>query len=248
MTETMVYRSSSIAGEIIHKIEECKRHLNQGNLFTSIVMFREVLDNYINTQDVKKADKARLASAINHFQRQLAVSQFFNDIYGKVYFRDDDFATSYDFLCQLITIKEDEIAEVLINEEVAQKLELSRLNNEDQRTVKLMISLVERGESSDLHKLVEGYDDLGSLILTYYNDNGINFRKSGNIDKAIVEYKKALIISPNDEHVYYNLSRAFIETGQKRNAKASIERALHINPDFEEGQKLFRYINQWLTE
>jgi tetratricopeptide (TPR) repeat protein len=211
-------------------------------------MFREILDTFINTEDIKKSDRARLSSAINNFQRQLTLSQLFNDIYGKVHFRDDDFPTSYDFLCQLITIKEEEIADVLLNEEVTRKLGLNSLNNEDQRTVKLMISLVERGESSDLHKLVDGYDDLGSLILTYYNDNGIDLRRNGNIDRAIVEYKKALIISPNDENVYYNLSRAYIETGQKRNAKASIERALHINPDFEEGLKLLRYINQWLTK
>lgn len=243
--ETMVYRSSSIAGDIIHKLEECKRHLNQGNLFSSIVSFREILDAYINADEIKKPDKARLASAINNFQRQLAVSQFFNDIYGKVYFRDNDFSTSYDFLCQLITIKEEEIADVLVNEEVTQKLNLDNLNQDEQKTVKLMISLVERGESSDLHELVENHDDLGSLILTYYNENGINLRKGGNIEKAIVEYKKALIVSPDDENIYYNLARAYIEIGQKKNAKTSIENALRINPDFSEGLKLFMYINQW---
>jgi tetratricopeptide (TPR) repeat protein len=243
--ETMVYRNFSTANDIIRKLEDCKRHLNQGNLFSSIVSFREILDAYINNQEIKKADKTRLAAAINHFQWQLAVSQFFNDIYGKVFFRDDDFSTSYDFLCQLIIIKEEEVADVLVNEEVARKLNLDELDKDEQKTVKLMISLAERGESTALRDLVVKHDDLGSLILTYYNDAGINYRKEGSIEKAIVEYKKALTVSPRDENVYYNLARAYIEIGQKKNAKATIEQGLQINPEFSEGVKLLQYINQW---
>lgn len=243
--ETMVYKNTSTASEMIRKIEECKKHLNQGNLFSSIVSLREVLDAHINAHEIPKADKARLASAINNFQRQLAISQFFNDLYGKVYFRDDDFSTSYDFLCQLITIKEEEIADVLVSEEVARKLTLNTLNNDDQKTIKLMVSLVERGESSALHELIDTNDDLGSMVLNYYNETGINYRKSGDIEKAVVEYKKALTVSPNDEHLYYNLARAYIEAGQKKNAKTTIEQALRINPDFNEGTKLLKYINQW---
>ncbi len=230
------------AAEIIRKIEECKRHLQKGNLFSSIVQFRDVLDVYISESNFQATDKSRLTAAINNFQRQLVISQFFNDIYGKVYFRDNDFSTSYDFLCQLIKIKEDEVADVLVSEEVSQKLNLDELNKDDQKTVKLMISLVERGESSALHEMVGGHDNLGSLILSYYNESGIDSRKSGNIEKAIIDYKKAITVSPNDENLYYNLARAYIDTGQKKNAEASITQALQINPDFKEGMKLFKHI------
>lgn len=58
-------------------------------------------------------------------------------------------------------------------------------------------------------------------------------------------FKKALTVSPNDENLYYNLARAYIEIGEKKNAKATIEQALKINPDFREGLKLFKYISQW---
>lgn len=230
------------AAEIIRKLEECKRHLQKGNLFSSIVQFRDVLDVYIRGSHFQATDKSRLTAAINNFQRQLVISQFFNDIYGKVYFRDNDFSTSYDFLCQLIKIKEDEVADVLVSEEVAQKLNLDELNKDDQKTVKLMISLVERGESSALHEMVGGHDNLGSLILSYYNESGIDSRKSGNIEKAIIDYKKAITVSPNDENLYYNLARAYIDSGQKKNAEASITQALQINPDFKEGMKLFKHI------
>src|SRR5512145_3066074 len=111
MTANEIKKPGS-AAEIIRKIEECKRHLQKGNLFSSIVQFRDVLDVYISESNFQATDKSRLTAAINNFQRQLVISQFFNDIYGKVYFRDNDFSTSYDFLCQLIKIKEDEIADV----------------------------------------------------------------------------------------------------------------------------------------
>jgi len=241
MTANEVKKPGS-AAEIIRKIEECKRHLQKGNLFSSIVQFRDVLDVYISESNFQATDKSRLTAAINNFQRQLVISQFFNDIYGKVYFRDNDFSTSYDFLCQLIKIKEDEVADVLVSEEVSQKLNLDELNKDDQKTVKLMISLVERGESSALHEMVGGHDNLGSLILSYYNESGIDSRKSGNIEKAIIDYKKAITVSPNDENLYYNLARAYIDSGQKKNAEASITQALQINPDFKEGMKLFKHI------
>ena len=235
-------KKTSSAAEIIRKIEECKKHLQQGNLFSSIVQFRDVLDVYIKETNFQTTEKSRLTAAINNFQRQLVISQFFNDIYGKVYFRDNDFSTSYDFLCQLIKIKEDEIADVLISDDVVRKLSLDDFNKDDQRTIKLMISLVERGESTALHEMVNDHDDLGSMILSFYNEAGIDSRKSGNIDKAIIDYKKALTVSPRDENLYYNLARAYIDNGQKKNAEAYIAQALQINPDFKEGIKLFKYI------
>jgi tetratricopeptide (TPR) repeat protein len=231
--------------DVMLKITEGEKHLRKGNLFSSIVTFREVLNLFINMKNASQKDRTALTGVINDVQRKLAASREFTDLYGKVFFRDDDFATSYDFLCQLITIKEEEIANVLVNEEVSQSLNLDYLGKEDQKTTKLMVSLVERGELSVLRELVAAHDGLGSLILSFYNEAGISQRKAGNIDKAIVEYKKALSVSPNDEHVYYNMARAYIEIGQKRNAEVSIGQALQINPQFQEGLILQKYIQQW---
>jgi tetratricopeptide (TPR) repeat protein len=243
--ETMVYKNENGAAEVTHKLKEGKKHLQNGNFFSSIVALREVLDAFVNLKQVQQHEKNKLAGAINDFQRTLAASQEFNDLYGKVYFRENDFATSYDFLCQLIKIKEEEITDVLVNETVGQMLNLDDLSGEDQKTTKLMVSLVERGELSALRELVNANDSLGSLVLAFYNETGINHRQSGNVDRAIVEYKKALSVSPNDENLYYNMARAYIEIGQKQNAEASIHQALQINPQFYEGLKLANYIHNW---
>lgn len=243
--ETMDDKKTGSAAEIVRQIEACKKNLNQGNLFSSLTSFRDLLDAFVNAHDVSKNEKNRLAAAINNFQRQLTLSTFFRDIYGKVQFRDDDFSTSYDFLCQLIEIKEDEISDVLISEDIRQRLNLGDFNTDDQQILKSMISLTERGESSALRELVLANDDLGSMVLLFYNEAGISSRKSGNIDKAILEYKKALAVSPDDENLYYNLARAYMEIDQKKNAKAAIERALQLKPDFPEGKQMLRHINQY---
>jgi len=242
--ETMVYKRKNGATEAMSKLNEGKKHLQESNIFSSIVTLREVLDAFINLKDVHQNDKTKLAGAINDFQRILATSQEFNDLYGKVYFRENDFATSYDFLCQLIKIKEEEITDVLVNEEVNQLLNLDYLSKEDQKATKLMVSLVERGELSALRELVATNDGLGSLVLSLYNETGISHREAGNIDKAIIEYKKALSVSPSDENLHYNLARAYIEIGQHKNAEASIGQALQINPQFQEGLRLFKHIQQ----
>jgi len=237
-------KSTNTAANIIRKLEDCKKHLQQGNLFSSLIHFIEALESYQNEKNFQSTDKSRLAAAMNNFQRQLVISQFFNDIYGKVQFRDNDFPTSYDFLCQLIKTKEDEIADVLLSEDINQKLHLDKLSKDDQKTVKRMVALVERGESSALREMVGVHDDLGTLVLNYYNESGIDSRISGNIDKAILEYKKALTVSPRDENLYYNLARAYFEKGEKKNAEASIGQALKLNPDFEEGMQLFKHIKK----
>jgi tetratricopeptide (TPR) repeat protein len=231
--------------EIMRKITEGEKHLRNGNLFSSIVTLREVLNLYNKTNDIQPKDKIALANVINDVQRKLASSREFIDLYGKVIFRDDDFATSYDFLCQLIVIKEEEIASVLVDNDVNQSLKLGHLSEKDRETTKLMVSLVERGELSMLQELVAANDSLGSMVLAFYNEAGISYRKSGNIDKAIIEYKKALSISPNDEHLHYNMARAFMEIGQKKDAETCIGLAIQINPYFHEGLKMQKYIEQW---
>lgn len=241
----MVYREVSLSSKIMRSIEECKNHLELSNLFSCIVSFREVLDFFLNATDISETDKNKVTPTLNNFQQTLSNSSQFRDLYGSVAFRDDDFRTSYEFLGQLIKIKEDEIASVLIDKGVGESLNLRNLTEEEQQKTLMMVSLAERGEQSVLQKMVSENDELASLVLTYYNDNGINSRAAGDINKAIQEYKKALFVSPNDEHLFYNLARAYLETGDRENAEESIRRALSINPEFTEGIKLLNHINQW---
>ena len=43
-----------------------------------------------------------------------------------------------------------------------------------------------------------------------FNDFGINLRKSKMIPQAIEYYSKAIALSPEDEHLRYNLARGLL--------------------------------------
>ncbi|PKN76528.1 MAG: hypothetical protein CVU52_04380 [Deltaproteobacteria bacterium HGW-Deltaproteobacteria-10] len=243
--ETMVYRDVKPAVEIMRKLDECNKHLRSNNLFSCIACFREVLDYFINSAILTEDERIKATRDLNDFQQKLTNSHQFKDIYGAVSFRDDDFRTSYEFIGQLIQIKEDEIAGVLINKDVGQILNIGELTEEEQQKTLTMVSLVERGEQTALMQLVAENDELASRVLTYYNDSGITSRAAGDVKKAIQEYKKALFVSPDDENLFYNLARAYIEIGDREKAMENITLALSINPEFNEGRKLQSYINQW---
>ncbi len=243
--ETTVHKTPPSAAEIMRKLDESKKHLRLSNIFSCIVSFREILDTFVKATHITESDRGLVAAALNEFQQKLADSHQFRDLYGAVTFRDNDFLTSYEFIGQLIQIKEDEIAGVLIGKEVGQSLSLDDLGQEERQKTLMMVSLVERGEQMVLRQLISENDELASLVLAYYNDTGINMRAAGDINKAIQEYKKALFVSPDDEHLFYNLARAYMEIGNREKALESIHLALTINPEFTEALKLQNYINQW---
>jgi tetratricopeptide (TPR) repeat protein len=110
-----------------------------------------------------------------------------------------------------------------------------------------MVSLTERGEQMVLTQMVAQNDELASLVLSFYNESGINSRIAGDINRAIQEYKKALFIAPEDENLYYNLARAYIEIGNKKQAEDSINMAMKLNPRFYDGLKLQAYISHWVA-
>ncbi len=241
----MAYSTISTPVEALKILDTGRKHLRTGNLFSAIVSFKYALEGFQSLRNIHATDRTRLTNAFNDFQQKLADSAEFQRLYGRVHFRDNDYSTSIDFLSQLIAIKEEEITEILSTSEIAGIMQLDKLNEEDQQKARMMVDCVERGELAALKSLVEENDQLAALVMDYYNEGGIGLRKSGNIDKAVMEYKKALSISPDDEHLYYNLARAYIEDGQKKNARTSIEQALKLNPDFTEGQMLRQYIDEW---
>ena len=57
--ETMVYKRTNGATEAMSRLDEGKKHLAEGNIFSSIVALREVMDTFINLKDVHKSDKTQ---------------------------------------------------------------------------------------------------------------------------------------------------------------------------------------------
>jgi len=77
-----------------------------------------------------------------------------------------------------------------------------------------------------------------------FNDFGINLRKSKMILQAIEYYSKAIKLSSDDEHLRYNLARAYFEDKQYEKVREELAKCLEINPDFVEAKKFVAYLDK----
>lgn len=227
------------AGRISKKLQECRIHLRNNNVYSCLTGFRDVLEKTQST-GMLPADEKQLHKDINTFQDDLASSRAFRHLYGPVTFKDGDIGTALDFMKQLIQIKEEEIAEAMENQ-LAE--EPSGKDQDDlQQRIQVIMKLVEQGDFSTAREMAEKDEEAADALIERYNTSGIEYRKEKDFDKAVTTFKKSLFIRPEDEGLYYNLARVHIETGNWVSAKDVIEEALKANPDFQEGKRLLSFI------
>jgi adenylate cyclase len=61
---------------------------------------------------------------------------------------------------------------------------------------------------------------------------GDAYRLTGQYEKAVREYKKAIQLQPNDMFSHLCLAVTYVYLGQEENAHAEAEEVLRINPKF----------------
>lgn len=66
-----------------------------------------------------------------------------------------------------------------------------------------------------------------------YNSLGLKLRRDGNVEGAIDAYLKALQLTPNDEHLHYNIAKAYIFFENYVEGISHLERSTLLNPNFE---------------
>lgn len=71
-----------------------------------------------------------------------------------------------------------------------------------------------------------------------FNEFGIYLRKAGMFDQSIRYYNRALELTEKDDHLFYNVARAYSEKGDTPSAKENLERALKLNPKLDAARKL----------
>ncbi len=71
-----------------------------------------------------------------------------------------------------------------------------------------------------------------------YNSLGVELRKKGDYDGALHAYKQALELSPEDENLRYNISKAHLFANERDSAIEHLKKAVEIRPDFAEAQEL----------
>ena len=77
-----------------------------------------------------------------------------------------------------------------------------------------------------------------------FNEYGIELRKGKMYDMAIDNYRKALEIDAEDEALYFNLARAWHESGKLDEAVESLKKALAMKPDFNEAKLLLNALTK----
>lgn len=74
------------------------------------------------------------------------------------------------------------------------------------------------------------------------NLGGIDARRRGDLDAALENYLNALEVLPQDEHLLFNIARAYFERGDVRECLDALNRALELVPDFEAAIRFKRHV------
>jgi tetratricopeptide (TPR) repeat protein len=231
----------SDAEQILRKIIECKKHLQLGRIYSSLLEFSELLEKS-STIQMLSADEKHINQEINAFQRLLQNSQGFKDIFGPVTFQDGDKATTLSFIKQLIVVEEDEI---LAGYERQNNVTRQNIDFESSETlVRKIVLLIDRGAHDKARELYSDDETIRAMIVKQYNRSGIGYRKEGLHAEALVEFGKALIVEPEDEGLHYNIARVHIDMEQFTSAKESLRKAMEINPNFKEGKDLLIHVEK----
>ncbi|MBI4666892.1 MAG: tetratricopeptide repeat protein [Nitrospinae bacterium] len=100
-------------------------------------------------------------------------------------------------------------------------------------------------ELGEVDKAKEAFENLSKIDTLYdkenkhlFNEYGIELRRGKMYDLALDNYRKALDIDPEDEALYFNMARAFQESGKTNEAVKFLEKALELHPSFNEAKML----------
>lgn len=110
----------------------------------------------------------------------------------------------------------------------------------------LGLTYLERG---DRQKADDVFERLVTMEATFeaehkhlFNDFGINLRKNEMYDQAVEYYSKAIDLSPHDEHLHYNIARAYFAQGHLDKTLEHLNAALELNENLDVAQKFIQYL------
>lgn len=232
------------AGRMSKKLLECRANLQKDNVYSCLVGFREVLEK-LRITPMLPADEKQLHHDINTFQDDLSASRAFRHLYGPVTFKDGDFETSLDFMKQLIQIKEEEI--LAESEMIKDGGGPGKEPEGVQARVREIMMVAEKGDFATAREMAGKDEEAADILIERYNAAGIQYRKEKDFEKAVTTFKKAVFIRPDDEGLYYNMARTFIDAGDWKSANNTMEEGLKNNPDFQEGLRLQTFIRRNLA-
>lgn len=110
----------------------------------------------------------------------------------------------------------------------------------------LGLTYLDRGEKTKANDIFERLVKLDAAFEEehkhLFNDFGISLRKSGMFDQALEYYERAKVLSKEDDHLFYNIARAYFEKGDLGSCVDNLKACLKINPNLEEGKLFLSYL------
>jgi tetratricopeptide (TPR) repeat protein len=241
------------ANEVDRKFSAARMALKKGDTLKCLTLFKEALDAF-GSAKVLPAEKTILEGAISALQSELTSNEGFKKIFGPVTFADADVASTAVFLGELIRAYSEQVVEgaegIATTPEHEPEKEPERLEREREQTelqsedrIEAIIGHISNKKADEAKALIGDDEDILTRVLNQLNSHGMSCRKAGSIDEAINSYESCLLVCEDDEGIYFNLARAYMEGGQAEPALQAINKALAINPDFQEGQSLLGMIS-----
>lgn len=243
----MAAKISNIA-ELFHRFHACELYVKQGKIAACLISFKEICERMPAIPMTDK-EKKELHAGIEVFLNNLSAHKKFKEIFGEFSFGDTDLATNLEFIKSMITAQEEEIIQKIENDEKAaeaQRLELikaeERKKEEINEKIQAAIALIDEGNLSGALEIIKDDEEMKEAVSRHYNSMGMGNREAKDYGEAVKNYSKAISVSPQDENIHYNMARAYFEEGRLDKAEAFLEKALKLNPEFEEGKTFLGYL------
>jgi len=225
---------------ILKKLNECRANLKMGKVHSCLTVFRDTLVK-ISRTNMLPQDRKTVMQDIEDFQKQLAESKNFKDIFGPVSFQEGDPETVLEFVQELINVEEENMMAQLKN---ASETTRNTGDLEPEKFGPVLMMLFEKGDMEKVQGIVAENPKLKAWMVDQFNSAGIKYRKDRKFDSAIAEFQKAIAIDPHDEFLFYNLARSRFEKGDSESASEALKAGIAINRDFSAGIDFLAYIEK----
>lgn len=239
--------------ELFHRFHQCEMQLKQGKIAACLIGFKEVIEKTSTISKTEK-EKRELNQGIELFLKNLSAHKKFQEIFGAVSFGDTDLETNLEFIKSMIVAQEEDIIERVKKDEQAsetQRLEIDRekQKQQDQQRKKIaqVIEFIDQGNMPQAMEIIGESENIREAVVLHYNDVGMQCRTAKSFEEAVKNYANAIMFSPEDENLHYNMGRAHFEAGDSEKAETFLANAMKLNPNFNEGRIFYDYLLQMNT-
>ena len=235
-------------GELLRRFHACELYVKQSKIAACLISFKEIIDRMPAIPMTDK-EKKELHEGIEGFLKNLSAHKKFKEIFGEFTFGDTDLATNLEFMKSMIMAQEEEIVQKVERDEEAaeaQRLEIDREKQAKQEEIRKKIEqaivFIDQENLPSALEIIKESEEIREAVALHYNDTGMQYRATKSYNEAIKNYSRALLISPEDENLHYNMARAYFEEGKRDKAEEFLDKAMKLNPEFKEAKVLYEYL------